>query len=67
MAISGFLQDGGAAWRYCGTPVKGSPDAWLFKDAGRKAPGKASSICVLLHLCSTAVPGTRNDTTLMRN
>ena len=63
MVISGVLQVGSAAWRYCGPPVKASPSAWLFKNTGEKAPGKALSVCVLLQLCSTAVPCVpQNDT-----
>lgn len=57
MVISGLLWAVGTAWRYRGPPVEGGPDAWLFKDAGRKAPGEALSVCVQLQLCSRAVPG----------
>lgn len=58
LVIAGLLQAAGTDWRYDGPPAEGSPDAWLFKDRGRKAPGKALSVRGLLPRCSTAVPGT---------
>lgn len=64
--ISGLLQAGCTAWGYHGPLVRGSPDAWLFKDAGKNTPGRALPVYVPLQLCSTTVPGaSRNDTALL--
>lgn len=63
--ISRLLQAGCTAGDH-GPPVRGSSGAWLFKDAGKKTPGRALSVYVPLQLCSTTVPGaSRNDTALM--
>lgn len=47
---SGLLQAECTAGGYHGPPVGGSPDAWLFKDAGKNTTWE-SLVCV----CATAV------------